>query len=136
MTEFECFVPEQAEFALFLEARNFENAVGFCEEQNATLARVSNQGEFEFVRQLVQNVDVTFFWLGIAILFGMTYLLHFLFQESFRVEIIMISLAIIQQDLTLLTSLKTSRFLKMPGSHRGMKLSPTTMITNKTAYFL
>ena len=80
MTEFECFLREREEFVLFLEMLDFEKAVSFCQKQNATLARVSNQGEFDFVRKLVEDLEVESFWLGMLYMFlGLTCLQHSFF---------------------------------------------------------
>ena len=65
MTEWVLFPEANAEFRLFTEPRlDFDNAVEFCQEQNSTLARVSNSGEFDFVLGLVLDIDFQNFFLG------------------------------------------------------------------------
>ena len=48
-----CF--EEANFSYFLETANFSEAVTLCEREGGTLARISNESEFNFVHDLVNN---------------------------------------------------------------------------------
>ena len=65
MTDWSCFEEEGAEFRLFVdEQTTFDEAVAFCEAENATLARISNQEEFNFVLDLIRDVDFDNVFLG------------------------------------------------------------------------
>ena len=65
MTDWLCFGKENAEFRLFTaDPVPFEQAIAACEAQNATLARVSNQQEFDFLLEKLEDVEYDHFFLG------------------------------------------------------------------------
>ena len=65
MTDWKCLADSRAEFRFFTEPRsNFTAAVEFCETQGATLARISDSTEFEFVLDLVEDISFDNFYIG------------------------------------------------------------------------
>ena len=53
------------EFKLFTEPRStFDEALQLCEREDAILARISSQEEFDFVLQLVEPIAFQSFFLG------------------------------------------------------------------------
>ena len=65
MTEFTCFPPVGAEFALISDRGNFRQAENLCLDNDSTLASVRSLEEFVFIRDEVPNTQaVDSFWIG------------------------------------------------------------------------
>ena len=64
MTDWECLSSAGAEFKLFEGFPNIVEAVASCEAENATLARISSEEEFFFVKEMVTDVTDAF-WIGL-----------------------------------------------------------------------
>lgn len=65
---FTCFEEFDAEFSVVTEALNFEDAKGFCVDENATLSRIASLEEFSTVLGFVQSLlgpEPNELWIGV-----------------------------------------------------------------------